>query len=88
MMLSTRKAITALLAVDDTATTEERDRVAIALAGSSAVLKIATVAERLGLSRPTVYGLIRRGVLRTNVDGMVSEVELNRYVLNTQQEVA
>lgn len=62
---ATKQAITALLAVDPTATDTEREAVALAMQGSNdpAVLKIKDVAKRLGLTRQTIYNMVRRGDL-------------------------
>lgn len=61
----TQAAITALLAVDPTATDSEREAVAAAMQGidSQAVLSVKEVAKRLGRTRQTVYNLVKRGVL-------------------------
>ena len=63
-----RDAIVALLAVDKSATDEERETVARALAGQPiqdgpAVLSIKEVCARLNRSRQGVYNLISRGLL-------------------------
>lgn len=84
----TRKAIVALLAVDETASEEERDRVALALSGAAPkVLRIAEVAERLGRTKQTVHNLINAGRLKT-VPGAgifsagVTEESFRAYVMN------
>lgn len=88
----TRKAIVALLAVDETASEEERNRVTLALAGAAPapkVLKIAEVAERLGRTKQTVHNLINAGRLKT-VPGAgafsagVTEESFRAYVMNQQ----
>lgn len=63
MTASTRKAIVALLAVDETATPEERDRVAMALAGGAAVLSVKETMQRLGCSRQYIWRLVKAGRL-------------------------
>lgn len=63
----TRQAITALLAVDPSATDDEREAVAQALQGKQsgpAVLSIKEVCRRLGRTRQTVYNLVKRGLLQ------------------------
>ena len=90
----TRKAIVALLAVDETASEEERNRVTLALAGEAPtstpkVLRIAEVAERLGRTKQTVHNLINAGRLKT-VPGAgifsagVTEESFRAYVMNQQ----
>jgi predicted transcriptional regulator len=81
----TRKAIVALLAVDETASVEERDRVAAALAGTVRVMSIAEAAKRLGVTRPTVYAYIQSGLLARSKSGMIAETEIVRFA-NAQQE--
>ena len=64
----TKLAIIALLAVDKTATDEERQTVARALAGTPpgpVVLSIKEVCRRLGKTRQTVYNLCKRGLLQS-----------------------
>ena len=63
MTASTRKAIIALLAVDETATPEERDRVALALAGGVAVVSVKEAMRRLGCSRQYIWRLVKAGKL-------------------------
>ena len=69
----TRRAIIALAAADETATVEERDRIAFALAGRVRVFNIAETAEMLGLSRPTVYDMIKKGELKRTSRGQITE---------------
>ena len=64
-----RDAVIALLAVDKSATDDERETVARALAGQPistgpAVLSFKEVCQKLGRSRQGVYNLISRGLLK------------------------
>ena len=64
MTEATRKAIIGLLAVDETASDAERERVARALKGEPPkVLKFSEVAERLGRTKQTVHNLVNAGLL-------------------------
>ena len=60
-----REAITALLAVDHSATDAEREAVAAAMRGTNTpqVLAVSDVAKRIGRTRQTVYSMVRRGQL-------------------------
>lgn len=85
---NTKAAITALLAVDKTATDDEREAVAAALQGKQsgpAVLTIREVCDRLGRTRQTVYNLVRKGLLTavsggTNNTGITTD-SLKHYLL-------
>ena len=66
----TRKAVAALLAADETATEDERRRGALALRDA---------AERLGVSVPTVYALVRAGKIERLADGRISGLSIERY---------
>ena len=62
----TKAAIIALLAVDKSATDEEREKVATALRGEikgPTVYTVKEVCERLGRSRQTVHNLVKAGLL-------------------------
>ena len=81
MTAATRKAIVALMAVDETATADERERVAAALAGRMCeVLTVAEVARRLRVSRMTVYAMSRRGHLARLQDGRISARSVEQYL--------
>ena len=67
----TKRAMLALVAADDTATAEERDRVAAAIAGEAPPLTVTAAAERLGVSRPTLYAMVRAGKLKRLSDGRI-----------------
>lgn len=82
----TRKAIVALMAVDETATVEERDRIAFALAGRVRVFNVAETAEMLGLSRPTVYDMIKKGELKRTSRGQITEFSINEYLRSGSTE--
>ena len=82
MQQMTRTAIAAIMAADETATGEERARVADALSGAYTPLKIYEVAERLGCSRPKVYTLLRAGVLERVADGRISAKSVSDYCAN------
>ena len=61
-----KSAIIALLAVDTSATDDEREKVAAALRGEikgPTVLSVREVCERLGRSRQTVHNLVKAGLL-------------------------
>lgn len=75
----TRKAVAALLAADETATEDERRRVALALSGDYAALTLRDAAERLGVSVPTVYALVRAGKIERLADGRISGLSIERY---------
>ena len=64
---TTRRAICALLATDESATKEDRDRVAESLAGEPvdavATLTIAEACKRLNCSRTTIWRRVRAGRL-------------------------
>ena len=79
----TKAAIAALLAVDESATDEERTAVMAAASGQWRALTIVEVARRLGCERPKVYKLIREGWLPTTPDGKVTELTLSRYLTVT-----
>ena len=60
----TRRAIVALLAADEPATEKARTDVAIALRGDIArKVTFKEACERLGVSRPTLYRLVKNGQL-------------------------
>lgn len=88
MTAATRKAIVALLAVDETATEAERNRVALALSGRYGVLSVAEAAERLGVSRPTIYRLIKAGYLTRTQGGEISELSIETYLCGNMGRVA
>lgn len=65
---TTKDAIIRLLATDPTATEDEREKVARALAGEhmdAAIIRIADAAKRLGCTRQTIHNLVKRGKLET-----------------------
>ena len=64
MQQMTRVAIVAILNADNTATDEERRRVELAVEGEFKPLTVCEAAERMGVSRPTVYALVRAGRLK------------------------
>jgi excisionase family DNA binding protein len=76
----TKAAIAALLAVDESATDEERTAVVAAASGQWRALTIVEAARRLGCARPKVYKLIREGLLATTPDGNIAELELSRFL--------
>lgn len=81
-MISThiRKAINALLIVDEAATEEDRNRLTVALAGEVRLWSKTEAAARLGVSRPTLDKHIRRGLITTTATGKISEVEVERLL--------
>lgn len=76
----TKAAIAALLAVDESATDEERVAITAAISGKWRALTIVEAARRLGCERPKVYKLIREGRLNTTPDGRVAELEISRFL--------
>jgi transposase len=83
----TRAAIAALLAVDEGATDDERNRVTVALAGKPKLLTQTEAARRLGVSRRTVINMIKRGMLvQANGSARISEVEINRVLCTIRNE--
>lgn len=77
---STRKAIIALLAVDATATEAERARVALALTNTWRAISVAAASRMLGVTRPTIYRLVRDGMLSRAADGRISEQSIEGYL--------
>lgn len=87
----TQAAIAALLAVDESATDDERTAVVAAASGQWRALTIVEVARRIGCERPKVYKMIREGQLCTTADGKITELELSRYLASgsrTRKELA
>ena len=84
----TRRAVMAIMAADDTATDVERDKVARAVAGDYPPLTVCAAAERLGVSRPTLYAMIRAGRLRRLPDGRVCGSSVADYLASRTKEVA
>lgn len=84
----TKAAIAALLAIDESATDEERTAVMAAASGQWRALTIAEVSRRLGCKRPKVYKLIREQCLPTTPDGKITELTLSRYltVMSAEQK--
>lgn len=82
----TRKAITALLAADDTATEDERRRVALAVSGQYEVFTVVAAAKRLGVTPPTLYAMIRAGKIERLADGRISGMEIERYFANAGEK--
>lgn len=92
----TKKAIIALVSVDETATKEEREFIARALAGDmrpiARVIKLGEAADRLGRTVRTVQNLIATGRLAgvkgagKNLIG-VTEASFEQYVCNTGLDV-
>ena len=80
MTEATRRAIIALAAVDETTSPEERDRIAFALAGRVKLYTIAETAKMLGLSRPTIYDMVKRGELQRTSRGQITETSINKYL--------
>ena len=79
MQTVTRNAIAALMAADETATEDERKRVALALSGEYTAMSVVDTAKRLGVSPPTVYSMIRAGKLERLSDGRISGLSIERY---------
>lgn len=82
----TRRAIVALAAADETATEEERERIAFALAGKARVYNVAEAARMLGVSRPTIYALVRRKMLERTANGEISEYSIHRYLTGADRQ--
>ena len=83
----TKAAIAALLAIDEGATEDERNRVTVALSGEPKLLTQTEAARRLGVSRRTVINMIKRGMLvQANGSARISEVEINRVLCTIRNE--
>ena len=82
----TKRAVIALLAADDTATDDERERVAMAVKGVVAPYTITDAAGRLGVSRPTLYSMLRAGILQRLPDGRVDARSVADYLTNRQKQ--
>lgn len=80
MQESTKRAIVALLAVDATATEDERARVSLALASTWRAISVAAASRMLGVTRPTIYRLVRDGMLSRAADGRISEQSIEGYL--------
>lgn len=78
----TKRAVIAILAADETATDDERERVAQAVTGEFAPLSICAAAERLGVTRPTLYAMLRAGKLKRLSDGRICGKSVADYFLN------
>ena len=85
MQEMTRVSINAILAADHTATAEERARVADALSGAWTPLTVSDVADRLAVSRPKVYALLRAGILQRVADGRISARSVRDYCATVQE---
>ena len=78
----TKRAVLAILAADDTATDDERERVAMAVSGEYAPITISDAAERLGVTRPTLYAMVRAGKLTRLADGRICGRSVADYFAN------
>lgn len=78
----TKRVICAAIAADETATDAERDRIAEAVAGLDRQLSITQAAARIGVSRPTLYAMIRAGKLARTASGKIAARSVNDF-LNT-----
>lgn len=84
----TKRAVLAILAADDTATDDERERVAMAVSGEYAPLTICDAAERLGVTRPTLYAMVRAGKLTRLADGRICGRSVADYFANTNRRAS
>ena len=82
----TKIAIVAILNADDTATDEERRRIETAIAGEFEPLNVSQAAERLGVTRPTIYALIRAGKLTRLANGRICGKSVADYFANNKIE--
>lgn len=83
----TRAAIAALLAIDEGATDDERNRVTVALSGEPKLLTQTEAARRLGVSRRTVINMIKRGMLaQVKGSAFLSELEIDRVLCMMHNE--
>lgn len=82
----TKRAMLALVNADDTATDEERRRIETAINGEFEPLNVSEAADRLGVSRPTIYGLLRVGKLTRLADGRICGKSIANYFTNNKAE--
>lgn len=82
----TKIAIVAILNADDTATDEERRRIETAIAGEFEPLNVSAAAERLGVTRPTIYALLRAGKLTRLANGRICGKSVADYFANNKTE--
>ena len=80
----TKRAMLALVNADDTATEDERRRIATAIAGNFEPLQVSQAAARLGVSRPTIYALVRAGRLTRLANGRICGRSLADYLANNK----
>lgn len=67
----TKRALMAVVNADETATDDERRRIEAAIAGEYEAMTITEVADRLSVTRPTVYAMVRSGKLKRLADGRI-----------------
>lgn len=77
-----KRAILQMIAADDTASDDERERVTMAVTGEYAPLTICAAADRLGITRPTLYAMIRAGKIKRLADGRICGKSVEDYFLN------
>lgn len=77
-----KRAILQMIAADDTASDDERERVMMAVTGEYAPLTICAAADRLGITRPTLYAMIRAGKIKRLADGRICGKSVEDYFLN------
>ena len=82
----TKRAMLALVNADDTATDEERRRIETAIAGEFEPLNVSAAAERLGVTRPTIYALVRAGKLTRLTNGRICGKSVADYFANNKTE--
>ena len=82
----TKRAMLALVNADDTATDEERRRIETAIAGEFEPLNVSAAAERLGVTRPTIYALVRAGKLARLSNGRICGKSVADYFANNKTE--
>ena len=82
----TKRAMLALVNADDTATDEERRRIEMAIAGEFEPLNVSEAADRLGVSRPTIYTLVRAGKLTRLADGRICGLSVADYFARNKTE--
>ena len=82
----TKRAMLALVNADDTATEDERRRIVTAINGEFEPLSVSAAAERLGVTRPTIYALVRAGKLTRLANGRICGKSVADYFANNKTE--
>ena len=80
----TKRAMLALVNADDTATVEERKRIEVAIKGEFEPLKVYQAAKRLGVTKPTIYAMVRAGKLTRLANGRICGRSVADYFANNR----